>query len=219
MEKPRKTYKGLAMEGIIARWYARTTKRDMEEYRTSARIVAERLNPGDTVLELAPGPGYLAIELSKLGNYKIYGVDISETFVRIARENAKQVHADVNFRRGDATFIPFADDFFDFIVNKAAFKNFTEPVRVLNEMYRVLKTNARAVIFDMRPDVSRTTIDEQVKKMHLGRISSLITKMSLNGLKKAAHSKSEFKQFIAHTDFDEYEIQEDPMGLAVWLEK
>jgi ubiquinone/menaquinone biosynthesis C-methylase UbiE len=219
MKKPRKTYKGVAMEGIIAKWYARTTKRDMEGYRESARIVAERLKAGDVVLELAPGPGYLAIELSKLGNYKIYGLDISETFVRIASENANRAGVNVDFRRGDATFMPFPNNFFDFIVCKAAFKNFTEPVRVLNEMYRILRTNGRAVIFDMRPDVPKAVIDETVKKMHLGRISSLMTKFSLNGLKKIAHSKSEFKEFIAQTDFHDHQIHEDPMGLAVWLEK
>ena len=43
---------------------------------------------------------------------------------------------------------------FDFIINTAAFKNFADPVGVLREMYRVLKTNEKALIIDMRRDAS-----------------------------------------------------------------
>jgi len=39
---------------------------------------------------------------------------------------------------------------FDFIISTAAFKNFAAPVGVLREMYRVLKTNGKALIIDMR---------------------------------------------------------------------
>jgi 2-polyprenyl-3-methyl-5-hydroxy-6-metoxy-1,4-benzoquinol methylase len=45
------------------------------------------------VLEVAPGPGFLAIELAKLGPYRIVGLDISETFVRIAADEAASLSA------------------------------------------------------------------------------------------------------------------------------
>jgi 2-polyprenyl-3-methyl-5-hydroxy-6-metoxy-1,4-benzoquinol methylase len=40
------------------------------------------LRPGDCVLEVAPGPGYLSIELARPGTYRIAGIDVSRTFVR-----------------------------------------------------------------------------------------------------------------------------------------
>src|SRR5919197_2162721 len=86
----RKPYKGLAMEGPIARWYAKNTGRDTRGYRKTAGALAERLAPGSAVLEVAPGPGYLAIELARLGAYQITGLDISHSFVRIATENARR---------------------------------------------------------------------------------------------------------------------------------
>ena len=42
-----------------------------------AQEVVNHIYADNTVLEVAPGPGYFAIELSKLGKYKIIGMDIS----------------------------------------------------------------------------------------------------------------------------------------------
>ena len=39
------------------------------------------------MLEVVPGPGYLALELARAG-FRVTGLDISRSFVRIARENA-----------------------------------------------------------------------------------------------------------------------------------
>ena len=88
--KAPKGYKGIGMDGVIATWYARNTRKSIEEYRKDAQKVAERLSGGEEILELAPGPGYLSIELAKLGNFRITGLDISETFVEIARKNAPE---------------------------------------------------------------------------------------------------------------------------------
>ena len=64
-----KGYKGLGMNGFIATWYAKNTQKNMAAYHRSAQLVAEMSSEGATILELAPGPGYLAIELARLGNY------------------------------------------------------------------------------------------------------------------------------------------------------
>src|SRR5437773_7898337 len=83
-----KPYRGIGMEGLIARWYAKNTAGDIEDFRRAARMIADRLPPRAQVLEIAPGPGYLAIELARLGPYRITGLDISKSFVGIAAENA-----------------------------------------------------------------------------------------------------------------------------------
>jgi 2-polyprenyl-3-methyl-5-hydroxy-6-metoxy-1,4-benzoquinol methylase len=43
------------------------------------------VRPGGTILEVAPGPGYLAIELARRG-YAVTALDISASFVKIARD-------------------------------------------------------------------------------------------------------------------------------------
>ena len=120
----------------------------------AAQGVAAELPSGSHVLEVAPGPGYFAVELAKLGSYHIVGLDISQTFVRIATDNAKRAGVEVEFRHGNASSMPFDSGSFDFVYCRAAFKNFSEPVRAINEMYRVLKPGGKAVIVDLRKDTS-----------------------------------------------------------------
>ena len=70
-------------------------------------------------MEVAPGPGYLAIELAKLGICdKIIGLDISKGFVEIAQRNAKEagVSEVVEFQHGNVVNIHFPDNSFDFII-------------------------------------------------------------------------------------------------------
>jgi ubiquinone/menaquinone biosynthesis C-methylase UbiE len=141
----RKAYKGPAMEGMLATWYAKNTARQAADFAAEARRIADRLPHAARILEIAPGPGYLAVALAKLGPYAITGLDISESFVRIARAHAARAGVAVEFRQGDAAKTPFADDAFDFIVTRAAFKNFSDPVGAIGEMYRVLKPGGEAL--------------------------------------------------------------------------
>src|SRR6202167_5683734 len=135
---PAKAFKGVGMEGFIANWYARQTAKDLDEFKKLARQLSPQIKAGDRVLEIAPGPGYLAVELVRLTRCRMIGLDISHTFVRIANENAEKAGVDVCFEQGDAADLPYPTSVLDFIVCRAAFKNFTRPLAVLNEMYRVL---------------------------------------------------------------------------------
>jgi ubiquinone/menaquinone biosynthesis C-methylase UbiE len=83
-----KAYKGLPMEGMIASWYAKTTLKDLKRHKLMAKQLVEKIPANGTVLEIAPGPGYFCIELAKLGDFQITGLDISKSFVEIARKNA-----------------------------------------------------------------------------------------------------------------------------------
>lgn len=64
---------------------------------------------------------------------------------------------EVEFQHGSASDIPFPDNMFSFIVCTAAFKNFKEPLKALNQMYRVL-TSGAALIIDMNRNVSNLQI-------------------------------------------------------------
>ncbi|HSY42298.1 MAG TPA: class I SAM-dependent methyltransferase, partial [Candidatus Acidoferrum sp.] len=122
-----KPYIGMGMEGFVARWYARNTQRDLTDFRRQAGEIATQLTPQADVLEVAPGPGYFAIELAKLGDFKITGLDISHTFVQMAQASARKQGAKISFRQGNASAMPFEPNSFDFIFCRAAFKNFSQP--------------------------------------------------------------------------------------------
>jgi Methyltransferase domain len=124
--RPR-AHKGTGMEGFIAGWYARETAKDLDEFKGIARRIAAHTGAGARVLEVAPA-GYLAIELVKLTGCRLVGLDISRTFVRIATENARKAGLHIDFERGDAADLPFPAEQFDFVVCRAAFKNFARPL-------------------------------------------------------------------------------------------
>ncbi|SEE91617.1 Ubiquinone/menaquinone biosynthesis C-methylase UbiE [Rhizobiales bacterium GAS191] len=217
---PKKAHRGLAMEGMLATWYAKNTANDLPEFEACARRIAEHLGAGSHVLEIAPGPGYLAIALAKLGPYRIAGLDISRSFVRMAADNAARAGVEVEFRYGDAAAIPDPAETFDFIVCRAAFKNFADPVGALREMHRVLRPGGKALIIDMRNDASNEAIDDKVDEMKLGRVSSFITRAIFKySLRKRAYSRADFQRMAAATPFGSADIREEPLGFDVSLRK
>jgi ubiquinone/menaquinone biosynthesis C-methylase UbiE len=220
MTQAGKGYKGIGMDGVIATWYAGLTKKNMPEFERDAQTVASSIREGAAVLEVAPGPGYLAIALGKLGRYRIAGLDISRKFVEIAQENARRAGVDIDFRHGDASAMPFGDASFDFIVCRAAFKNFAAPVRALDEMHRVLRPGGRALILDLRADASEADIDNAVDAMGLSPINRFITRWTFrNMLIKRAYSREQFAAVAAESTFKGARIEQDALGLEVWLEK
>jgi ubiquinone/menaquinone biosynthesis C-methylase UbiE len=208
------------MEGQVANWYAKNTRKDLDEFKALAKRMSANLSEGASVLEVAPGPGYFAIELAKLGERKITGLDISNTFVDIARKNALEEGVRVDFQRGNASRMPFPDCSFDLIVCRAAFKNFTEPLAALTEMRRVLRSGGKALIIDLRRDAPKQTIDEYVDKMNMGAINSVVTKLTFRlMLLKRAYTRDEFDQFISASGFENFDIQEVPIGFEISLWK
>ncbi len=114
--------------------------------------------------------------------------------------------------------MPFASGSFDFIVCRAAFKNFSQPVQALREMHRVLKPGGKALIIDLRPDAPPEAVRAEVDKMALGWLNALMTKLTFKyTLLKRATSQQQFRQMAAQTPFETCEIQEDPLGLEVTL--
>jgi len=216
----RKAYKGWAMEGLIARWYARNTGKTLDQYRKAAQGVAAGLANGSRVLEVAPGPGYFAIELARLGSYHIVGLDISHSFVRIATQNARAAGVEVEFRQGNASSMPFESDSFDFIYCRAAFKNFAEPVEAINEMYRVLRPGGTAVICDLRKDASIGEIHAAVREMRLGWTNSLLTRWIFKHvLLRRAYLPDDFRRMAAQTPFGSCEVKPESIGMDVLFRK
>lgn len=83
----------------------------------------------------------------------------------------------VDFKQGDAASLPLAASKIDFIICRAAFKNFSDPLGALREMHRVLRPGGTALIIDMRNDVSDEAITGQVEKLRLGLINAFATKI------------------------------------------
>lgn len=157
-----------------------------------------------------------AIQLAKLGSFQITGLDISKTFVEIARRNAQEAETEVDFRQGDIARMPFENESFDFLVCRAAFKNFSDPVRAVQKMYRVLKPGKHVLVIDLRRDASRQEVNQHVDAMGLDWFSAPRTKLTFRFmLLKRTYTRHEFEQFFAQAGFRRIEVQTTPIGLEV----
>jgi len=217
----RRRYLLREMEGVTARWYARLrgTPSQIALYREQAATLTAGLPDGAAVLEVAPGPGYLAIEVAKLARFQVTGLDISRTMVQIAREHATAASVPVDFKHGDATAMPFPDGSFDLIVCQAAFKNFGRPVSALDEMHRVLRSGGAAVVQDMRKEATTAEIDREVRSQQLGAVNGFITRRVLAGLRNRAYSTGQFEQLVEESLFSSYSVHADGIGIEVRLRK
>jgi ubiquinone/menaquinone biosynthesis C-methylase UbiE len=205
------------MEGAIATWYAKNTGRDLSRFTRTARLVAERARPGSEVLEVAPGPGYLAIELARRG-FRVTALDISHALVGIARANAAKAGVTVDVRHGNAAGMPFPDASFDVVVCVAAFKNFTDPDGAINEMHRVLRPGGQAFIFDLRKDASQNDIDAEVRNMRLSAWNEQLTRWTFRFmLLKRAYTREQLERMATRSRFAQWEIAPNGIGFELRL--
>jgi ubiquinone/menaquinone biosynthesis C-methylase UbiE len=220
-ETSRWRFKGPEMEGPIARWYTRVrgTERQLAECKKQAAELTAGLPAGARVLEVAPGPGYLAVEMARLGRVLVTALDISHMFVEIARERAREAGVNVDVRQGDVARMPFETGSFDLVVCQAAFKNFQLPLSALAEMHRVLRAGGTALIHDMSRDATHEDIDSEVRGMGLGRISSFTTRATLEMLKRRAYAPAQFERLAAESPFRTCTITKQGIGLEVRLTK
>jgi ubiquinone/menaquinone biosynthesis C-methylase UbiE len=216
----RKPHADRPIEGMMAKWYASNTAEMMKEYVDLARRISKEIPQGSAVLEVAPGPGYFCIELAKLGSYAITGMDLSRTFVKMAAEKAEQAGVRVEFKEGSASNMPFPKNSFDFLLCRAAFKNFADPVRALQEMCRVLRPGGRALLIDLSRDARPDDVSRAVDEMGLTTVNRLLTKMAFRTmLIRSAYTRAEFEQMLAQTEFAQAEIVEEGMGFEITMRK
>jgi ubiquinone/menaquinone biosynthesis C-methylase UbiE len=215
-----KAYKGMGMEGSVARWYEKNTRKDLDEFRRVASLLKARLAAGGDILEVAPGPGFLAIEIARDPKFRVAGLDISKTFVEIARKNAAEEDVRAEFHQGNAAQMPFAGASFDLLVCRAAFKNFSEPEKALAEMHRVLRPGGAGLIIDLRRDVPMTEIKRYVDGLHLSTVNQLFTEMTFRFmLLKRAYTKPELEKMLSGIGFAKSEVSTNDIGMDAWFEK
>ena len=210
-------FKDLGIEGAQANYYDKISREHrIGEMKEHAREVTKYIKDGDSVLEIAPGAGYLSIELSKLGNYRITGMDISKDLVEICTRNSIEAGVQINFQQGNVSNMPFQSNVFNFIICVFAFKNFKEPLKALKEMHRVLKPGGIALLMDLN------------RKASMGVTKKVAENMGLKGLKayiagaiqrSGAYSRIEFESFISQTEFKDNEIKDTEFGFSIVLKK
>jgi demethylmenaquinone methyltransferase/2-methoxy-6-polyprenyl-1,4-benzoquinol methylase len=112
--------------------------------RWRAETAAAVVRPGDQVLDACCGTGDLALACLRVGG-RLTGLDFSERMLERARGKSSQVE----WLRGDALALPFADGSFDAATVGFGVRNLSDLERGLAELRRVLRPGGRVGILEI----------------------------------------------------------------------
>ena len=209
--------------GVLASAYAKATRMAIESYyRQVAEKIAAHLKSG-TILDLGTGPGDLPIEIAKKSpGIQITGIDLSRKLIQMARANASTAGlADrLNFQLGNAAALDFEDSSFDMVISTGMLHSIKEPVKVLQEIYRVLKAGREAWIFD--PARVTSAVDRKKWKASLNlRERFFLWLFQLFGLHKPikVYTRGQAMALIEKTDFKNYRIDAQDDEIRIKLKK
>lgn len=113
------------------------------QWRSWQRCALPHLH-GDTILELAHGPGSFQIDLSEAGYHSV-ALDLSRSMGRIARRKLRRHGLTPRLVRASALAIPFPGEHFSSVVSTFPTEFIIAPA-TLAEIHRVLQPGGRLVV-------------------------------------------------------------------------
>lgn len=152
------------------------------------------LRTGEVVLDLGSGGGLdVLLAARQVGDSGyVYGVDMNDSMLELARRNASKAGAaNVEFRKGDLEELPLSENTVDVIISNCVINLTADKGKVLNEAFRVLKPGGRIGISDIvvDGDLSGLPVSEDQIRTGLswaGCIAGALTVSEFTSLLQAA---------------------------------
>jgi len=117
------------------------------------------------ILDIGCGTGAAIMYAAKLSNNngEFYGIDLSYKMIEKAVEKSVE-YKNVFFSNVNPEKMSFQSNFFDFIICNNSFHYYPNPVKVVNEIYRVLKVYGKVYISDPNADNNKIRAWDKIKK-------------------------------------------------------
>jgi len=215
MVKPRivETDRGIQDERIVYE-YDQIMRKDRDKRILYTKDIIKFGIQNGSALEIGPGPGYLGLDwLSKTSETSLTGIDISGRMVSIAGKNAGEYGFSgkrAKYIEGDAHELPFSAESFNSVFSNATLHELAEPIKVLNEISRVLKPEGKFYISDLRRDMN-PVIKYFMKKSTKSHdmVSGLIS--SIN----ASYAKKEIEELMKQSFLKDYNVTLNPFSIFI----
>lgn len=218
MTKPRvvETEEGIQGEFNVE-IYDRMMRRLRDKGWLEVNLILKAGISSGLALEVGPGPGYLGLEwLKKTEGTRLKGLDISSDMIEIARKNAKEYNLEqrVSYVKSDAQNMPFEDNTFNAVFTNGSLHEWSEPKKIFNEIYRVLKPKGKYCISDLRRDMNTLLkwlmkLMTKPKEIKPGLVSSI----------NASYTVDEIRNVLEDTRLKKCQIEKNIVGLAITGQK
>lgn len=159
---------GLQVDERMARLIEAIYLTDDSEQRRQTLLRAIEPKPGERVLDIGTGPGFVAKAIADAvgPTGSVLGVDISEPMLHLARGRcAEKPWVDLQF--GNATQLPVADGTYDIALSVQVYEYIADVGTALAELHRVLRPGGRAAIIstDWKSLAWNTNNTEQMQRV------------------------------------------------------
>jgi SAM-dependent methyltransferase len=172
-----------------------------EEMRIARLLLG--LSEGDTVLDLACGPGNFSRSFARAVGPEglVVGVDASETMLTRGGEELRNSDpGNLVLIRGDATALPFGDASFDGACCFAALHLFPDPFAALDEMRRTLRPGGRiALLTSVRRELTIKPLKpliERASGMRIFEGDEIVAALEQRGFEDIHRRLSGMAQFV-----------------------
>jgi SAM-dependent methyltransferase len=154
-------------------------------------IAVADLGEGDTVLDLGSGGGIdVLLSARRVGPEGfVYGIDMTDEMLELARRNAAEAGAaNVEFRKGYIEALPLPDESVDVVISNCVINLSTDKPKVFEEIARVLRPGGRLGVSDVVADDSMT----ELERLDLGNWEACIA---------GALTRREYRQGLEQAGF------------------
>jgi len=177
----------------------------MKHYELAAQDIVSHCSQG-TLLDIGTGPARLLLKLHQQSpGMRLVGIDSSAAMVTQAKQNVAEAGLSefIEVKEGSASHIPFPDRTFDIVVSTVSMHHWKQPEACLNEVYRVLKDNSYALIYDIVSDTPKDILNDI--KRECGWLKT--TLFWLHSFEEPFYTRQNFESFAQSSLFQKGRTQ------------